>query len=54
MEQREFDALKNLMMLSLLRAGVSYEAIADATDSNVKTIRNRFPMSRVVRKRENA
>jgi len=53
MQEEEFNTLKDMMTLLLLKSGVSYEAIAEATGSNVKTLQNRFPMSKINRKREN-
>jgi len=54
MEKKEFETLRDLLTLLLLRSGVSYEAIAEVVDSNAKTLQNRFPISKVTRKRENA
>jgi len=53
MERKEFEMLRDLLILLLLKSGVSYESIAYVTDSNVKTIQNRFPLKSITRKREN-
>lgn len=53
MEKQEFETLRDLLVLLLLKSGVSYEAIANVTGSNVKTIQNKFPISGIARKREN-
>jgi DNA-binding NarL/FixJ family response regulator len=54
LEKQEFETLRDLIILLLVKSGVSYEAIAEVTDSSAKTIQNRFPLAKVVRKRENA
>ena len=54
MEKKEFETLRDLMILLLLKSGVSYEVIASVTDSNVKTLQNKFPLKNITRKRENA
>jgi DNA-binding NarL/FixJ family response regulator len=53
MEKEEFETVRDLLILLLLKSGVSYEAIAEVTGSNVKTIQNRFPIGSITRKREN-
>lgn len=53
MNDDEFATLRDLMILLLLKSGVSYEAIAKVTQSNVKTLQNTFPLKTINRKREN-
>jgi hypothetical protein len=53
MEKKEFEMLRDLMILLLIKSGVSYEAIASVTGTNVKTVQNRFPLKSITRKREN-
>lgn len=52
MEKEQFETLRDLLTLLLLKSGVSYESIADATGDSPKTLRNRFPLSNLVRKGE--
>jgi hypothetical protein len=54
MEKQDDTVVRDLLILLALKAGVSYEAIAEVTHSNPKTVANRFPMSKITRKRENA
>lgn len=49
MESKDLESIKELLVLLLLRSNVSYEAISEATGINVKTLKNRFPMSKVVK-----
>jgi len=44
-KQDNEDAVRNLLILLLLKNGVSAEAIEIATGIDQKTIRNRFPRS---------
>ena len=53
MEEDQFRIIQDLLILLLIKSGVSYEAIAEVTHVNVKTIQNRFPIGTVMRKREN-
>lgn len=53
MDKAEFETIRDLLILLLVKSGVSYEAIAEATGSSSKTIQNKFPVSKVARKREN-
>jgi hypothetical protein len=52
MEKDEFETLRNLLVLLLLKSGVSYEAIADSTGDSPKTLRNKFPLGKIVRREE--
>lgn len=45
--------MRDLLILSLIKSGVSYEAIAAVTDMNTKTLQNKFPLKTIARKREN-
>lgn len=54
LEKEDSAVLRDLLILLLLKSGVSYEAIGEVIHSNPKTIANRFPLSKIVRKRENA
>ncbi|MDE1765074.1 MAG: hypothetical protein KGI27_02245 [Thaumarchaeota archaeon] len=49
MEKEELESIKDLLILLLLRSNVSYEAISDVTGIKTKTLKNRFPMSKIVR-----
>ena len=51
-EKEEFETIRDLLVLLLLKSGVSYESIADVTGDNPKTLRNRFPITKLVRKGE--
>ncbi len=50
--ETQLEILNDLLVLLLLKSGVSYEAIAEVTRSNPKTLRNRFSISKLVRKEE--
>jgi hypothetical protein len=52
MEQAQFETLQDLLVLLLLKSGVSYEAIADVVGGTPKTLKNRFPIGKIVRKEE--
>jgi len=52
MEKNEFITIRDLLVLLLLKSGVSYEAIAKVTGENPKTLRNNFPLSKLVRREE--
>ncbi|MDV3278689.1 MAG: hypothetical protein LYZ69_09555 [Nitrososphaerales archaeon] len=53
MEQEQYETLRDLLILLLIKSGVSHEAIANVTGLNVKTIQNRFPLKGMTRRREN-
>jgi hypothetical protein len=54
MEKQNNEIIRDLLILIALKSGVSYEAIAEVTHSSPKTVANRFPIKKVIRKRENA
>ena len=49
MEDEKLESIKELLILLLLRSNVSYEAISEATGIKVKTLKNRFPMSKIIK-----
>jgi hypothetical protein len=53
-EKKEFETIRDLLILLNLKSGVSYESLAEVTELNTKYLQNKFPMSRVSRKKENA
>jgi len=53
MDKKEFETIRDLLTLLLIKSGVSYEAIGEVTGSSTKTIQNKFPIGKVARKREN-
>ena len=52
MEKEQFETLRDLMVLLLLKSGVSYDAIADIIGGTPKTLKNRFPIGKIMRKEE--
>jgi len=52
MEKEELETLRDLLVLLLLKSGVSYEAIAEVIKTNPKTLKNKFPLGKLVRKEE--
>jgi len=52
MDKEQFETLRDLVILMLLKSGVSHEAIAEVVGGNSKTLRNRFPIGKLVRKEE--
>ena len=52
MDKEQFETVRDLLVLLLLKSGVSHEAIAEVIQTNPKTLRNRFPMGKLVRKEE--
>jgi hypothetical protein len=46
------EAIKNLLILSLLNDGVNPKSIATATGIPEKTIRNKFPMKEIGKQHE--
>jgi DNA-binding CsgD family transcriptional regulator len=46
------ETLRDLLVLLLLKSGVSYESIADVTGLSAKTLRNRFPIGKIIRGEE--
>jgi hypothetical protein len=51
-ESQVLESIRDLLVLLLLKSGASYEAVADVLGSNPKTLRNRFPIGRIVRREE--
>jgi hypothetical protein len=47
------EAIKNLLIIHLLRMGVDPKIIENATGIAAKTIRNRFPMKLIKGEKEN-
>jgi len=45
---KELESIKNLLIISLLKSGVKAEAIEDATGIKAKTIRNKFPLKKIL------
>jgi len=52
-EDDNIKELRDLLILLLLKSGISYEVIADVIRTNEKTLRNRFPLNKIIRKAEN-
>lgn len=52
MDEKQLEGIQDLLVLLLLKSGVSYEAIAEVRGVNAKTLRNRFPIGKIVRKDE--
>jgi hypothetical protein len=49
MGKEELESIKELLILLLLRSNVKYEAISEVTGIKVKTLKNRFPMSKIIK-----
>ena len=45
----DLELIKKLLILGLLKSGVSPEAIADVTCVAAKTIRNTYPMRKILK-----
>ncbi|MHB8566455.1 MAG: hypothetical protein ACYC7D_10005 [Nitrososphaerales archaeon] len=52
MEKDQFETLRDLTILLLLKNGVSYDSIANVTGISSKTLRNRFPIGKVMRRED--
>jgi DNA-binding NarL/FixJ family response regulator len=52
MEKEQFETVRDLLVLLLLKSGISHEAIAEVIGTNPKTLKNRFPMGKLVRREE--
>ncbi len=50
-KSKELETLRELLIVSLLRQDVSYEAISKATGINTKTLKNRYPLKMIKRRK---
>lgn len=49
MVEEELESIKGLLILLLLKSNVRYEAISEVTGIKVKTLQNKFPMSKIIK-----
>jgi hypothetical protein len=46
-QEKELELIKELLIISLIKQDVSYEAISKATGVKSKTLKNRYPLKMV-------
>jgi len=49
MDKDQFEMIRDLMIILLIKNGVKYEAIAEATDLDLKYLKNKYPLSKISR-----
>ena len=49
MEKKQFETIRDLLIILLIKSGVKYEAIAEATDLDLKYLKNAYPLTKISR-----
>ena len=49
MAKDELETIRDLLILLLLKSNVSYEVISEVTGTKTKTLKNRFPIGKIIR-----
>ena len=50
MEKEQFETIRDLLIILLVKSGVKHEAIAEATTLDVKYLKNKYPLSKITKK----
>jgi hypothetical protein len=51
-DKKQYETIRDLLIVLLLKSGVKHEAIAEVTDLDLKYLKNKYPLSKIVRSKE--